>query len=116
MLDLSDGIAGDVGHLAAAGGVAIVLEAALLPVDPSARSASTDALSLALSGGEDYELCFAARPGMVSTFLGQFQAAFDLLLTRVGFVEAGEGVHLVTPNGDIHTLKAMGFQHFGAGR
>lgn len=114
MLDLSDGLAGDAGHLAAAGGVAVVLESTEIPLHPAARSRGGAPLSLALGGGEDYELCFAARPGYVDAHLAGFREAFDLSLTRVGRFEAGEGVHLATPGGGRKSLSTMGFQHFGA--
>ena len=67
MLDVSDGIAGDAGHLAAASGVGVVIEEAAVPVDPEVRQALGDeeGLAAALHGGEDYELLFTARPGAV---------------------------------------------------
>ncbi|MFC1575731.1 hypothetical protein ACFL5A_03700, partial [Gemmatimonadota bacterium] len=63
LLDLSDGLGGDAGHLAAASGTSVVLRAAAIPPHPDLGAvipAGEDRLHLALSGGEDYELCFSA--------------------------------------------------------
>src|SRR5690606_5250467 len=96
MLDISDGLGGDAGHLAAASGVAIVLRGESIPVHRSVKAAlrPPEALHQALSGGEDYELCFVARPGMVEPHVGEFREFSGCHLTRVGHVEAGEGVFL----------------------
>lgn len=118
MLDLSDGLAGDAGHIAAASGVAVVLEPGLVPVHPAARAAggdSGDPLRLAASGGEDYELCFAAAPGAVPAIAAEFAAAFDPKLTRVGTVEAGEGVWWRAEDGSRQPVERGGYQHFGGG-
>jgi thiamine-monophosphate kinase len=119
MLDLSDGLGGDAAHLAAANGVAAVIEIAAVPIDPALgrrRYPGAAALDLALGGGEDYELLLAARRGRVSPHADAFQAAFGLPLTRVGVLEEGDGVHLQDPAGRRTTLRGGGFQHFGASR
>ncbi|MGH7457652.1 MAG: thiamine-phosphate kinase [Longimicrobiaceae bacterium] len=115
MIDLSDGLAGDAAHLAAAGGVAVVLEWDRLPVQPLLRRHEAKAqavLRLALSGGEDFELCFCARKGSVEPHLEEFEKEFGLPLTRVGRVEAGEGVAL-DRDGERQPLDSGGYQHFG---
>lgn len=119
LLDLSDGLAGDAGHLAAAGGVRVVLEAAAIPVEPGleAGSGPGDALDLALHGGEDYELLLAAAPGTMEELVEEFSLRFGTPLTRVGRVEAGDGVHMVGEEGGTPApLETGGFDHFGAER
>jgi thiamine-monophosphate kinase len=113
MIDLSDGLAGDLRHLAAANGLAVVLEAAEVPVHPTAHElAGTDPLHLALAGGEDYELCFAASPGSLSGLVDEFHDVFGISLTRIGRFEAGHGVFLVGSNGERRPLELAGYLHF----
>jgi len=106
LVDLSDGLAGDAGHLAAASGVKVVLEAARIPVAEAARSTLGDAaLEAALHGGEDYELCFAAPAGGVKG------DELSIPLTRVGRVEAGAGVWLKQKDDEARPLTRGGYSH-----
>ena len=103
MMDLSDGIAGDAGHLAAASNVRIEIELERVPVHPSVN-AQEPAL-FAVAGGEDYEL-LVCLPG---TFAGE-QAA-GVPLTRIGTVREGEGAHLLR-RGQAAALPSS-YNHFG---
>jgi thiamine-monophosphate kinase len=100
MLDISDGLAQDLGHLCAASGVGAELDAAAIPVDADTRAAAAelglDPLSLALHGGEDYELLFAAPP----------DAAVPCGIA-IGRVVAGAGLRL-----DGRPLAPRGWDHF----
>lgn len=97
MIDVSDGIAGDAWHLAAAGEVAITIDPARLRLAEGVRevasAAGRDALELALGGGEDYELLVALSPAG----LERARERLDRLgveLTEVGSVAAGAGVEI----------------------
>jgi thiamine-monophosphate kinase len=118
MIDLSDGLAGDAAHLAAASGAAVLLAAELIPVHPSVRrhaASPAEALRLALAGGEDYELCFTAPNGMMEPHLDEFQEAFALRLSCVGRMGGGDGVWWTDPEGNRTPLGLSGYQHFTAG-
>lgn len=111
LVDLSDGLAGDAGHLAAAGRVKVVLERGRIPVAGGVEAAlgPTGALEAALRGGEDYELCFAAPPGAVDAEALEREAG--VALTRVGRVEEGSGVWLEEEDGSAAPLLKGGYDH-----
>ncbi len=111
LVDLSDGLAGDAGHLAAAGGVKVVLERDRIPVAEGVEAAlgPAGALEAVLRGGEDYELCFAAPPGAVAGAVLEREAG--VALTRVGRVEAGSGVWLEEMDGSSAPLLGGGYDH-----
>lgn len=102
MIDLSDGLGGDAGHVAAASGVRLRIETGELPLAPGltdvAADAGRDPVELATGGGEDYELLVALPP----RHLAAAQEALGALggrLTRIGEVLAGEGVEIRLPGG-----------------
>ena len=101
MIDLSDGLGRDAGRIALASGVAIELDASLIPRHPDVTDAQA-----AVSDGEDYELCFTAR-GDVPRRCPQTGTA----VTRVGRVVAGSGCTLRLDSGDVLDASELGWEH-----
>lgn len=113
MIDLSDGLAGDLGHILRASAVGAVLELHRLPLAPQVADvvAATDDWSLPLASGDDYELCFCVPPAHIPN-VERLAEALGLPLTRVGWIRASAGLDLRRPDGGRLTRPARGYDHF----
>ena len=114
MMDVSDGLAGDLGHLCKASGVGASIEAACLPLSPAARAAiaaDPPRLTAALAGGDDYELLFAAPPEAEST-LAALARDVGVPLTMIGHIEGGSGVRVLDVRGAAMSIAVTGYRHF----
>lgn len=114
-LDVSDGLVQDAGHIAAQSGLRAVIDAAAVPLSLATRQVvqdDPDLLDVVLTGGDDYELLFAASPGQASQ-IAALSRAVGLAATRIGRFEAGAGVVVQDQNGVPLALRRPGFQHFG---
>ena len=113
-IDLSDGLVDGARRLAEGCGGGVVLEAELLPIEAGARawaaSRGTDAVALAVAGGDDYELAFAVPPKRRRRFLGALGRCKDLPATCVGRLVKDPGVWH-SRGGRLEPL-AGGFTHF----
>jgi thiamine-monophosphate kinase len=114
MLDVSDGLVADLGHICEASQVGACVMLAELPLSPAARqiAAGTPDLPLRLAtAGDDYELLFTAPPEASETIL-RLAAELRLPLTAIGTIEPGAAVRLVDPDGKVVPVAAAGYRHF----
>jgi thiamine-monophosphate kinase len=116
MMDLSDGLAKDLARLCRASGVGARVELGAVPVSTALRegagSLDLDALSLALGGGEDYELLATLGPGDADVARRELDERFGVQLTAVGTITEGPGLVAVDADGGEAPLDAVGWDHF----
>jgi thiamine-monophosphate kinase len=111
-IDVSDGLAGDLGRLAAASGVGAVVRASELPLSRAlfALAGERRARELALGGGDDYELLFTV-PRAAQAALGQASGAAGAPACHcIGEIVPGRGLRIVGEKGDLPVPR--GWDHF----
>ena len=113
-IDVSDGLAADLGHVLAASGVGATLEAPRLPLSEGLRGALDPATAtrLALGGGDDYEICFTA-PAATAAEIDRLARDLGCPVARIGTIEARQGLRCVAADGTPMPIPA-GYQHFAA--
>ena len=111
-IDVSDGLLADCGKLAAASGCGVVLEHESLPLSAALRTAAgPEAATLALTGGDDYELAFAVPQSRVPALLAALpQASWGY--QRIGELVSGAGAS-VRRAGFVLSVASRGYDHFG---
>jgi thiamine-monophosphate kinase len=113
VIDVSDGLASDLGHVLAASGVGADLHLERLPLPRGARSMAKslglDAEALALAGGEDYELIFTVRRS--APVADVIERALGCRVTEIGTVQAGRAVRYFR-DGARTSAPDHGFEHF----
>jgi thiamine-monophosphate kinase len=114
MIDVSDGLVADLGHIAAASGLAARIRAGEIPLSAAARAALRAAdsrFSVILGGGDDYELLFTAHPSMALKIEAAAREA-GIMVTGIGTMEAGQGVRVFDDNGQETAVAQAGYSHF----
>lgn len=112
-VDISDGLLADLAHICTASEVGAEIEAAWLPRSSALLHLhdETTALHFALSGGDDYELCFTVP----ATRLAEVQADLGRLgcgVTKIGRIVEGHGVRVRGSDGAWLTTDRSGWEHF----
>lgn len=111
-LDISDGLLGDAGHIAERSGCGVEVELQRVPYWSGLECLPTKLLHEAiLSGGDDYELCFAASQAQRAQ-ISALAETLELPLTRVGRITTGAGVQVIGSNGQALAIGHAGFDHF----
>jgi len=118
LLDLSDGLAGDLRHILEAGKVGAELLKSAVPVARAARlrakenSDAKPAFVAALTDGEDFELLFTVASRDAVKLLDAWKKKFpELKLSCIGKIVAGTGITILDQHGS-HQLNAHGYVHF----
>jgi thiamine-monophosphate kinase len=112
MIDVSDGLAADLGHLCDASRVGARVDAARLPlIDTAGLPADLDALDLALSGGEDYELCFTIVPERAEKAASEVEAATGTRVHLIGEVTEEAAGRVLVVDGTVQPLAPQGWDH-----
>lgn len=112
MIDVTDGLAQDAGHIADSSGLGVDIDPASIPVDEALAAYCAehglDPRHLALTGGEDYELCFAIDPNDQNQMAEAFRHEFHTEVSIVGrFTDAWQGFRIAGQVSDIR-----GYDHF----
>ncbi|MBI3479262.1 MAG: thiamine-phosphate kinase, partial [Nitrosomonadales bacterium] len=112
-IDISDGLAADLGHILEESHLAARLDYSALPVSPMLRKylQNPTAKQCAWSGGDDYELCFTVPLARRSEVL-RIASHLDLPLTCIGKIVAGSGYLVHDADGNPLNLEATGYDHF----
>lgn len=116
-IDVSDGLASDVGHICEASGVGVRLWEEAIPISDAARAVAgavgVDPLEWALFGGEDYELLLAAPADRAEDLARWIQEETGTPVSIIGeIVPPDEGMVLVRGDGSTLPLRKGGWDHF----
>ena len=118
LMDVSDGLAGDLPHILRASGVGAELLKSAVPISRAAKEnskrgdAAKPAFVAALTDGEDFELLFTVSSKKAVPVLDAWKKKFsDVKLSCIGRIIAGEGIRLRDKTG-IRPLTAHGYVHF----
>ncbi|WP_180157287.1 thiamine-phosphate kinase [Acinetobacter sp. YH12045] len=109
MIDVSDGLAQDLGHILAASHVGAEIELDQLPIDPDVKQLQQEKQwQYALAGGDDYELCFTISPQNYKKLL---QLELDVNISKIGQITPNLGIRY-NNHGVDQVIKFKGYQHF----
>jgi thiamine-monophosphate kinase len=97
-IDVSDGLMQDLGHILERSGVGAEIDASRIPLSPAYRALMGGNLVHALTGGEDYELIFCARPGHSESELSR---RLRVGVRRIGTIVRGRRIHLIGDSAPI---------------
>lgn len=113
-IDISDGLAADLGHICERSGLAAEVRMDRLPCSPVLARLDDRGLAEAsmIAGGDDYELCFTAAPKRRPD-IERLGARLGLRLTCVGRMGKGAGVRVLRADGRPYARARKGYDHFG---
>lgn len=110
-IDISDGLAADLGHICEASKLGAQVRAGAIPLSDAARACSTIPLAQLITGGDDYELLLAIPPKHARE-LQQTCNSLGVALIHIGEFTAAPGMVFLDANGAEIDLTHTGYQHF----
>lgn len=113
-MDVSDGLVGDLGHIADQSKVGALIRTARLPLSPAAAqllAEMPELLSQVMTGGDDYELLFTAPPAARQAVLAAAETAATPV-TEIGVIESEPGIRVRDRHGAPVILEGSGYRHF----
>lgn len=111
MIDVSDGVLQDLGHICSASGAGAEIDASRIPLSAVYRRECGDDTSLALTGGEDYEL-LCTVPARKEALLEKLRGRLRCPLTAIGRVTKGRQPRVVDASGRLVDIASPGYDHF----
>jgi len=117
MIDISDGLLGDLGHICQESGVGAEIIRAALPVSAHMRGFSgakgSDPHEIILGESDDYELIITCAPGNRDKVCSAIAEISDVPVTEIGRITGKmDGIGIVFPDGSRHEAAAIGWDHF----
>ena len=109
MIDCSDGLSVDLNNICGASGAGAEIDPLRIPLSRALKAFRKDSLSLALHGGEDFQLIFTVRPAALPR-LEPLRKKFRL--TDIGRIVAEKGIWTVDARGRRKVLEIKGYEHF----
>ncbi|MFT5574844.1 MAG: thiamine-monophosphate kinase [Bermanella sp.] len=112
-IDISDGLLADLGHILTASAVGADIQLDDIPLSAALRGGYPlkQAQTYALTGGDDYQLCFTAPPRLTGTLRALAQEQ-GIALTSVGSISEWRGLRCLSAAGEPLTFDQPGYRHF----
>ncbi|CAB1274895.1 thiamine-phosphate kinase [Candidatus Nitrosacidococcus tergens] len=110
-IDISDGLIADLEHILIASKVGATINVDSIPISDFIKTTvgNDEALTIALTAGDDYELCIIAPDhAPIESVLSEF----DCPCTFIGVIEENQGLHCCRSDGTLFSPKSKGYQHF----
>lgn len=114
MMDISDGLLGDLKHICNASSVGAEVDSAAIPLSSAALAAyqlDPDILPIILTGGDDYELLFTTSPDSWP-IIERFGQKLGVPINKIGHIISGSELSVLDKDGKNYPIEPKGYQHF----
>lgn len=116
MIDISDGLMGDLGHICEESGMGAEVVRNKLPISGYMRDLigpqGWDVFEMIIGDSDDYELIITCAPENKDKVIASIRETSDVPVTEIGSIIAHEGIKLILPNGVRHPVRTSGWDHF----